>query len=344
MDASSLPAAAEPTPRPRLASPPEPARPGVSVIMTVLDEERHLREAVDAVLRQDYDGPLEVVVALGPSTDRTDEIAAQLVAADPRVRTVPNPSGATPCGLNAALEATSHDMVARVDGHAVLPANYLRTAVEVIESTGADNVGGIMAAEGTTPFEQAVAAAMNSWLGVGGARFHVGGQAGPAETVYLGVFRRGALERVGGYDESLHRAQDWELNYRIRRSGGTVWFTPRMRVAYRPRATVGALARQYFKTGQWRRAVVRQHRDTISLRYLAPPLALLGVVGGLLAAAAGFRPALIVPAGYFGGILAGSFATGRGLPAQTLARMPLVYVTMHGSWGLGFLLSPRDLR
>jgi glycosyltransferase involved in cell wall biosynthesis len=312
--------------------------------MTVLNEELHLAEAVRAVLGQKYDGPLEMVVALGPSRDRTDEIAAQLAREDDRLRTVPNPSGTTPCGLNAAIAATSYDIVVRVDGHAVLPPDYVRTAVEVLEETGADNVGGVMAAEGTTPFEQAVACAMKSWLGVGGARFHLGGSAGPADTVYLGAFRRATLERLGGYDETLHRAQDWELNYRIRRSGGTIWFTPRMQVAYRPRASVRALAKQYFRTGQWRRAVVRQHTETLNLRYLAPPVAVVGVVGGLIAGLAGFPPAFVLPGGYAAAVLAGSALTGRGLPARVQLRLPVVYATMHGSWGLGFLLSPRDLR
>jgi succinoglycan biosynthesis protein ExoA len=339
MDASSAPAAA-PLPVPSARA----EWPGVSVVMTVLNEELHLREAVRAVLDQDYPGPLEMVIALGPSRDATDEIAAQLARADHRVRTVPNPAGATPCGLNAAIAATSYDIVVRVDGHAVLPPEYVLTAVEVLEETGADNVGGVMAAEGTTPFEQAVACAMKSWLGVGGARFHLGGQAGPADTVYLGAFRRATLERVGGYDETLHRAQDWELNYRIRRSGGTVWFTPRMQVAYRPRAGIYALAKQYFRTGQWRRAVVREHRDTVNLRYLAPPAAVAGVVGGLVAGVAGFTPAFVLPAGYAAAILAGSALTGRGLPPGARLRLPVVYATMHGSWGLGFLLSPRDLR
>lgn len=332
------------SPTPTAESSPSAALPGVSVIMTVLNEERHLRAAVEAVLQQDYPGALELIVALGPSTDATDVIAAELVAHDNRVRTVPNPTGATPSGLNLALKEANHDIVVRVDGHSVLPDSYVRTAVEVLEETGADNVGGIMAAEGTTPFERAVACAMNSWLGVGGARFHLGGQAGPAETVYLGSFRRSALERVGGYDETLHRAQDWELNYRLRRTGGTVWFTPKMKVSYRPRPDVRKLAKQFFRTGQWRRAVVRQHQDTLNLRYLAPPAAVVGVVGGLVAGAAGFLPALILPGGYVVAIVAGSALTGRGLPAAAKLRLPLVYSTMHAAWGTGFLFSPRNLR
>lgn len=319
-------------------------KPGVSVIMTVLNEEQHVRSAVEAVLAQDYPGSLEVILALGPSSDATDEIAAALATEDERVTTVSNPAGATPIGLNRAIKEAQHDIIVRVDGHCVLPADYVSTAVEVLEQTDADNVGGCMDAEGTTPFETAVACATNSWLGVGGARFHVGGAAGPAQTVYLGSFRRSALERLGGYDETMLRAQDWELNYRIRKTGGTVWFTPKMRVSYRPRPNIRKLAKQYFQTGQWRRAVVRRHPETASLRYLAPPLAVIGVVSGGVAGVAGFAPAFILPAGYAVAIIAGSTLVGRGLPAKSRALLPVVCATMHAAWGAGFILSPRRLR
>ncbi len=319
--------------------------------MPVLNEERHLREAVEGVLAQEYPGDLELVLALGPSSDGTDAIAAELVDEHAgRVSTVPNPAGATPSALNAAVAATRHDIVVRVDGHALFPADYVRTAVEVLTETGADNVGGVMAAEGTTPFEQAVACAMTSRLGVGSARFHTGGEAGPADTVYLGVFRRGALARVGGYDESFLRAQDWEMNLRIRRSGGLVWFTPRLRVSYRPRGSVPALGRQYFDYGRWRRVVMRRHEDSASARYLAPPAALVAVGAGTLAGAVGLvtgRAALLAgfaaPVGYLVAVLVGSAVTGRGLPPAAQVRLPLVYATMHGCWAAGFLTSPRDL-
>ncbi|MFI6506805.1 glycosyltransferase family 2 protein [Streptosporangium sp. NPDC050855] len=316
--------------------------PPISIVIPVLNEERHLREAVRQVLSQRYAGPIEVVLAIGPSRDRTQEVADEIAADDPRVVVVPNPTGRTPNALNAAIAASSNEIVARVDGHAMLPDDYLQIAVETLEETGADNVGGVMAAEGVTPFEQAVARAMTSKIGVGGARFHTGGTAGPADTVYLGVFRRSALERVGGYDEHFQRAQDWEMNHRIRESGGLVWFQPRMRVSYRPRPDLGALARQYFHYGRWRRVVARTHEGTINLRYLAPPLAVLAILAGLLVSPF-FWPGLLIPGGYVAAILAGSAVTGSGLPAPALARLPLVYMTMHMSWGWGFLTSPRRL-
>src|SRR5699024_4769743 len=154
------------------------------------------------VLEQDYRGPMELVLALGPSGDGTDEVVAALAAEDSRIRTVENPKAATPAGLNLALREATYDVIVRVDGHSVLPPGYVSTAVSVLAETGADNVGGLMAAAGVEPLERAVAVAMNSWLGVGGARFHLGGEAGPVDTVYLGAFRRSALDRVQGYDES----------------------------------------------------------------------------------------------------------------------------------------------
>jgi glycosyltransferase involved in cell wall biosynthesis len=316
--------------------------PSVTVVATVLNEERHLRAAVEHVLAQDYEGPLDVVVALGPSRDRTDEIAAEL-AADRRVRTVRNPSGRTPAGLNAAIAASAGEVVVRVDGHAMLPPDYVRLAVADLLETGADNVGGIMAAEGVTPFERAVACAMTSRFGVGNAPFHTGGEAGPADTVYLGVFRRAALERVGGYDESFQRAQDWELNFRLHSTGGQVWFDPRLRVAYRPRPDLTALARQYFHYGRWRRVVARQHSGSINLRYLAAPTAVLAIVVGTLVGLVGFWPGWLAPGGYAGGVVVGSLVTGRGLGLAGLLRLPLVYACMHLTWGVGFLTSPRRL-
>jgi glycosyltransferase involved in cell wall biosynthesis len=205
--------------------------------MPVLNEERHLEEAVGRVLEQDYPGELEVVLAIGPSADRTQQIAERLAEADKRITIVPNPTGKTPAGLNLGIAHARHDIIARVDGHGVLTPGYLTRAVEVLDDTGADNVGGVMAAEGRTPFEQAVACAYRSRLGLGASTFHQGGKAGPADTVYLGVFRRPALERVGAFDETMHRAQDWELNYRIRKSGGLVWFSPDLSVTYRPRSS-----------------------------------------------------------------------------------------------------------
>ncbi len=331
--------------------------PPVSVVMPVRNEERHLAESVRHVLGQDYQGELELVLAVGPSADRTEQIARDLAAAEPRVTVVTNPAGKIPAALNAAVRAARHAVIARVDGHALLPPGYLRTAVAVLAATGAADVGGVMAAQGVTTFQRAVAWAMTSKAGVGSAAFHTGGGAGPVDSVYLGVYHREAIEQAGGYDEEMLRAEDWDLNYRIRAHGRQIWFTPELRVIYRPRASVPALARQYFHYGRWRRVVIREHPETASFRYLAPPaaagLAALGLVAGVAGLAgivAGGPPGVrwlaagfVIPVTYLAGITVVGVVLARGVPASVRARVPLVLGVMHMCWGAGFLTSPRTL-
>ena len=314
---------------------------GVSVILPVLNEEFYLAHTVNAILSQDYAGPMEVILAIGPSKDRTQVIAEELRAHDPRVVLVSSPSGRTASGLNLATKQSKYPVIVRVDGHAEIPENYISLAVEILKQSGAVNVGGVMGAVGVTKFEKAVARAMRSPFGVGASRFHTGGKAGSVDTVYLGVFLRSALVTVGGFDERFTRAQDWELNFRLRKAGGIVYFDPRLHVTYRPRPTIKALAKQYFEYGRWRHVVIRRHQGTVNLRYLAPPLALLGTLASLILgcvlAPFWFTPAVI----YLLFLIAASLYIGSNF--GECLRLPWILLTMHMSWGAGYLTSSRSL-
>ena len=316
-------------------------QPGVSVVLPILNEERFLVDAISTILAQEYGGELEVILALGPSTDRTNEIAQRLHDKDSRVVLIANPTGRTAAGLNAAITAARFEIICRIDGHAEISKRYISDAVEIMQSSHAVNVGGIMAAVGQSRFEKAVARAMRSPIGVGGARFHIGGSAGAADTVYLGIFKKKALVAVGGYDERFIRAQDWELNFRLRAAGGTIWFDPRLAVIYRPRPNLSALAKQYFEYGRWRRAVTRHHKGTLNARYLAPPVATVAIAASLLTGLA-IHPLFFIPAlTYCSAIIASSIVIGKGLRER--ATLPIVLATMHISWGIGFISSPSNL-
>ena len=322
---------------------------GVSYVMPVLNDATHVRAAVESILAQDYAGPVEVLIALGPSIDGTNELVADLASRDARVRVLENEVGSTPAGLNIGIRAAQHPVVVRVDSHSMLPPDYARVAVETLERTGADNVGGIMDARGETSFERAVALAYTTKVGLGGSAFHVGGEAGPADTVYLGVFRRAALLRVGLFDETIKRGQDWELNRRLRETGGTVWFTPELGVTYRPRSTVERLARQMFSTGLWRGELARRFPSANGIRYFIPPVMVLGVAIGLVLgvigiaqAAMGAAPWLllgfVVPVVYVLFVTAATIVYARGRGAGTAGWFLIVLPCIHVSWGVGFVL------
>lgn len=313
----------------------------ISVILPVRNEAAYLERSVSSILAQDFHGPLEVILAIGPSHDSTMEIAREIAHLDKRVVIVENPSGRTAVGLNLAIARSRYSNIVRIDGHSEIPHNYLNLVLEILEESGAVNVGGVMAAVGKNLFERSVARAMRSPLGVGASRFHTGGAAGPVDTVYLGAFRKEALLAIGGFDERFTRAQDWELNFRLRANGGLVHFDPRLVVTYRPRSTVNALARQYFEYGRWRRVVSRRHEGTINYRYLAPPFTVvanaLSLILGILVSTIFLLPVLI----YALFILLASLVIGKSL--GEILSLPLILLTMHLSWGTGFLTSPKSL-
>ena len=339
LPASGVPGAG---PSPGPPGPPGPAArgaPAVSVVIPARDAEATIVEALDSVLAQDYSGAVEVIVADGSDTPDISDLVRRRC---PGVRVVANPGRNAAAGLATGIRAARAGIVARCDAHAVLPPGYLRRAVETLSRTGAANVGGRQHPVGRTFFERAVALAMTTWLGAGGARYRLGGPEGPADTVYLGVFRRDLLDAVGGVDPAMAANEDYELNWRLRERGETVWFDPALAVAYRPRGTLAGLARQYYRYGRWKSAMLRRHPSSLRVRQLAAPLLVLGLaVSSLLAwtSAAGAAVATALPAVWLLALLLGSAAAGvrRREPAAVLA--PLALAAMHLSWGAGFLLS-----
>jgi succinoglycan biosynthesis protein ExoA len=326
------------------------AAPGVSYVMPVLNERAYVEDAVRTILTQEYAGEQDLVLALGPSTDGTTELVEKLAQADARIRFVHNPGVDIPLGLNLAIESTSHPIIVRVDAHSELAPGYTERAVATLERTGAANVGGMMVANGKTPFQMAVARAYNSKFGLGGASYHSGGTEGPAESAYLGVFQREILDAVGGYDPSLRRAEDWELNLRIRDAGHTVWFDPQLKVTYWPRENWRKLTRQFFTTGVWRGELTRRHPLQTPARFFAPPLLVLAFLASIIGGSLQIAGVI-----HWGKLSYLVFAVHIGLAAYILLLIYLgliyengkswrdrwlfilVLPSMHLSWGAGFL-------
>lgn len=309
--------------------------PAISVIIPVLNEQNHLAAAVKSVLDQNYSGDIEVLLALGPSRDNTNQIAAELAANDKRVRLIENPRGLTTVGLNEAIRQSKHDIVVRIDAHSEPAAGYLENGVRILLDRKADLLGGIMDAKGTSAFQKAVAWAYTSRFGIGGAKFHVGGEEGEAESAYLGIFQKSALERVGGYDESIVRGEDWDLAQRIKKSGGLVWFSPELKVTYWPRGTWSKLAKQFVSTGVWRGDLTRRNSSGASVRYWIPPVLVGAVAMGFYWLAAGHWFGILPAAVYLLGV-AFLASTATGLSLKSRVALLIALPTMHFSWGIGF--------
>lgn len=297
--------------------------PTVSVVLPAKGASASLPRALRSISEQTYPNIVDVTVAAA------DEESVSEVPDG--VTVVPNPIGTTPVGLNLAIAAGRGEVVVRCDAQAVLAPGYVEAAVKTLESTGADNVGGMQVPVGETDWERAIAAAMSSPWGAGDARYRVGGEPGPVETVYLGTYRRTTLERLGGFDEDFARTQDYELNHRIVASGGVVWFDPGLRVEYRPRGSLAALASQYLQYGGAKRRFARKHPGALRPRQLAAPL-LVSIVATSLIGSIWVPLLLLVPFGYAVGLLFVGVSAG-----ASPWRVAAALATIHLSWGFGFL-------
>ena len=318
--------------------------------MPVLNEEGHLRDAVDAVLSQHYAGEQELVLALGPSTDATNDIALRIAAEDPRVKIIHNPQRDIPIGLNLAIEAATHPVIVRVDAHSTLSPGYTQRAVALLEETGAANVGGRMLARGHSSVQRAIAGGYNSPLGLGGGSYHHSDEPHEAESAYLGVFPRTTHTLVGGFDPEIRRGEDWEFNLRVRQAGGRVWFDPSLEVTYWPRSSFRALAQQFFATGSWRATLVRRNPRVHPWRFFVPGLFVLVTMTAIILAA--LQVAGTIPAShwwpwvfYAAPIAQLCLALGAGfrMPETSGLRGALLgglaVSIMHYAWGAGFLKS-----
>lgn len=306
----------------------------VSVVLPTLNERPYIRDCLDSLLAQDHPAIVEILVCDGGSTDGTREIVA---GAPAPVRLVENPGVTAAAGMNAGIAAATGDVICRADAHGLYAMDYVRQCVEVLEETGADNVGGPMVPVGTTAFGRAVAAATSSPLGVGPGRFHYSTRREYVDTVYLGAWRRGTLEALGGYDEENLQwaAEDHELNFRITAGGGRIVLDPSIHSVYFPRSTVRSLARQYRNYGVGKVSTLAKHRRLPTWRPLAPA-ALVGISAVGFLTRRGWQRAA-VPLAHGGVVVSGAARIGRGKGVSPW-RAFVAIETCHWAYGVGVLV------
>jgi succinoglycan biosynthesis protein ExoA len=281
--------------------------PRVSVVIPCCNERRFIRSCLDSILNCDYPvGRLEVIVADGMSDDGTQDILRQYL-----------------------------------DVHTEYASDYIRRCVEVLQETGADNVGGPARTKADSYVQKAICIAYHSHFSGGGARFHDVGYEGYVDTVTYGCWRRQRLLELGLFDEELVRNQDDELNLRIIRSGGRVWQSCSIKSWYKPRASLSALFRQYSQYGYWKVRVIQKHKLPASLRHLVPG----GWVASLLVLV-GLAPFHSAPAWLLAfdlclyalaNLVATTWACAAPSRWKFIPTLPVVFLVYHLGYGYGFL-------
>jgi glycosyltransferase involved in cell wall biosynthesis len=311
-------------------------QPRVTIAMPAYNEEHYIEACIASVQAQDYPRDrIEILIADGRSTDRTRDILAGLAAADPRIHVIDNPARLQAAGLGLLVKQATGDILVRMDVHCEYATDYVRTCVETLERTGADNVGGAQRAKARTPFQRALCAALESPLGVGGAKYRSADAEGFVDTVFLGAFRRRVFETIGLWDPAAITNEDAELNQRILDRGGQIYLSRDIVVHYFPRDSFKTLARQYFKYGRGRARTLLKLGAFPTLRPVAP-FALVAGAAALVAMPPLWPLAPLAFATYALATGAEAVRVGGKLGPSAIPMVWAMFPVLHGSHGVGF--------
>lgn len=313
--------------------------PEVSVVIPMRNEEGYIRCCLDSIVEGDYPRHrMEVLVVDGMSEDRSREIVLEYAGNHPPVRLLDNHQRIVSTALNIGIRAATGEIVVRADAHTLYAPDYVNRCVELLQTTEADNVGGVQRAVGTDWVSNAVAIGTTTPFGTGGAKFRHAQQSSWVPTVYLGAWRRSTLERLGGFSEEWAANEDYELNYRLRQAGGRILLSPDIKCWYYVRPSLVALARQYLRYGFWKAKTFLVHSRSLQWRQLAPPALVAGLLLSLALLPVSVLLASALPALYLTASLIAATSTARRRGWRYLPLLPLVFAAIHLSWGTGFLV------
>lgn len=315
-----------------------PEYPLVSVIMPARNEEHYIGECLDSILANDYPHDrLEIVIVDGMSADGTREVVGRYMKDYLSIRLLDNPDRVTPTALNIGIRAARGEIVVRVDAHALYAVDYIRRCVELLQTSGADSVGGVQRCVGTNFISNAISVAVTSPFGIGNAHYRYVEREMWVDTVYLGAWWKSTLEAVGGFDETWLVNQDYELNHRLRKSGKRILLSPSIKCWYYVRPTLKGLLKQYFRYGFWKVKTLRKHPDSLMWRQLIPPAFIFALVLSL---------ALTPILGKITGIVPGLYLLAAALVSaklvirdrfQYIFILPVIFPIIHLAWGAGFI-------
>ena len=311
--------------------------PMVTVIVPVYNEEQFIGRCLQSLLEQDYpENRMEIIIIDGNSSDGTVEAVKALMDETSRIRVFANPKRIIPAAINLGISHAIGEIVVRADAHNVYDPGYIRHSVKLLQQSGAANVGGVIEPKGEGLVGSAIASAVSSPFGVGNAYYRFSRRERWVDTVPFGCWFKRTLTDLGGYNESYHINEDYELNYRIRKNGGKILLSPEIRSIYYPRSSFKALAKQYYRYGKWKVKTLVEHPESMAYRQAIAPIFVFALTASMAFYPYSIAPLLFVAIPYLLANLAFSSRIALRQGMRNFPMLPFAFFVIHVSWGAGF--------
>lgn len=312
--------------------------PNISVIIPTFNEADFIEACILSLIDGDYPHTnIEVLIVDGGSTDNTIDKVITLSLRHPQIKLLNNSKKVVPAAMNIGLNEAVNDIVIWVGAHAIYQHDYLVNSVNVLLEENCASVGGVIEPVGKTLTGQAIALATTHKFGTGNAKYRYAQTRLSVDTVFGGCWKKDNILKIGGFNESWVRNQDYELNCRLREEIGEIILDPRIRCQYYCRENIQSLARQYFNYGYWRFRTFLKHPRSFKFRQAAPLLLMIGLIVSLLISLFNLMLGLALPITYIGVSLTISLLIAlKNRNISYIYLLPIIFATLHFSWALGF--------
>jgi len=316
--------------------------PLVSIVIPMFNEIENIERCINSVLSQDYpQESIEIVVVDGGSTDGSKDKVAQLSKQRPNIRVKFNPDRLTPKSLNIGIKDARGDVVVILGAHTTLKEDFVRQNIEYMKQKNVKCVGGTQINIGESYIHQAIGNAMGSPFGFPSALYRYWKKEKFVDTVVYAAYKKELFDEIGYFDEELYISEDAELNWRVRKAGYKIYYTPKIVSYYTPRKSLAGLIKQLFRYGILRVNVIKKHIDAARLIHLVPALFILLTVILLLLSlfmTMFFNLLLTMWALYLLAIIFSAIAVGVRTHLKYILILPVIFISIHLSWGTGFIV------
>ena len=317
--------------------------PLVSIVIPMLNEIESIETCLNSILDQTYPiNQIEIVVVDGCSTDGSLEKVIQLAQIYSNIHLFNNPLKRTPISLNIGVKNSNGDVIIILGAHTHIRNDFVELNIRSMQEQGVKCTGGTQLNTGKTFLQCAIGLAMGSRLGIPSAPYRFYKKPCFVDTVVYAAYARELFDQLGYFNEELHISEDAEFNWRIRKAGYQIYYSPEIISYYYPRKNLRQLSRQFFNYGILRVNVIKRHPDAMRLIHLAPPLFVLALMALTVMSAFGtdFMMSLVALLGAYSlYILTASIMTCKQEHSwKYLFLLPAVFIAMQISWGTGFLV------
>lgn len=319
-----------------------PETPLVSIVIPMFNEEKNIGKCLESILFQTYPpDKIEILIVDGKSTDGSRSIAEKYSHQHSNIHILDNPGRKTPKSLNLGAKHASGDVVIILGAHTRIKNDFVAQNIQYMKMKRVKCTGGTQINTGDTYIQQAIGQAMGSPFGIMSAPYRYRRQESFVDTVVYAAYHRSLFDEIGYFDEEKIISEDAEFNWRIRKAGYKIFFTPKIVSYYFPRANLRKLIKQFFRYGILRVNVVKKHLDALKFLHIIPAgFVFFLITSGILAlfwrAVTPIFGGLVLLYGVF--LAIASLYTGLRYGLKYLPALPLVFAALQLSFGTGFLV------